>query len=613
MTGERPTAQDSDGGDPPEGQPPQSQRKARTLSPRSRGLLAALLAAEAISASTLIGFGLWWVLGASADLERFLTPPSSERMIVALDASGLIAYLVPLAILAIALAYGASSTWRTRRDSEAGRGRGTVLAQSLLIGQPLLLALVPTAVIFGVNVGRTASEFGFTGWRYPPLVIAISVALGLAVAIWSLWGVHHAALRLLAIPLIVAVGLLATSVTSAWSSLARGPGFSAATFVETDVVQWASVSCPAPLRCVAFGASFIFQPPKEFATVALTTDGGQRWHDVGFPVAQLFKATHLPNAGGYIVVANVSCPTLQRCLVARADDAFPLQATELPIARSSDGGKSWHILPAPLGPSGNNLGAGVGQLACMTSSRCVLADGRAALLTGNAGTSWQLLTLIRPPPTADKVFSGANCSDALHCAAYYSWESSAQIGSSLSFRNTYKTVLLTTANGGRTWRRGPVPSGFGWVNALWCGTSGHCALSAATDPTGPGHPGANKLATSPDYGRHWAESLQTNTFSLRDITCLSAFECRALGSVANRSGLLVSRDGGMSWLVSLPGHFLTFSCAGLRFCAISGIGGDSAETQRAFLETTTNGGASWHRSSFPISPVSAHQRPYPFG
>ena len=115
-------------------------------------------------------------------------------MIVVLDASGLIAYLVPLAILAIALAYGASATWRTRRDSEAGRGRGTVLAQSLLIGQPLLLALVPTAVIFGVNVGRTASEFGFTGWRYPPLVIAISVALGLAVAIWSLWGVHHAAL-----------------------------------------------------------------------------------------------------------------------------------------------------------------------------------------------------------------------------------------------------------------------------------------------------------------------------------------------------------------------------------------------------------------------------------
>jgi hypothetical protein len=66
-----------------------------------------------------------------------------------------------------------------------------------------------------VNVERAESEFGFTGWRYPPLVIAVSVALGLAVAIWSLWRVRRAALQLLAIPLAVAVGLLATSVTSA--------------------------------------------------------------------------------------------------------------------------------------------------------------------------------------------------------------------------------------------------------------------------------------------------------------------------------------------------------------------------------------------------------------
>lgn len=247
--------------------------------------------------------------------------------------------------------------------------------------------------------------------------------------------------------------------------------------------------------------------------MALSTNGGQTWHDVAFPVARLFKATHLPNAGGYIVVANVSCPTVQRCLVAQADDAFPLQATELPIARTSDGGKTWQILPAPLGPGGNNLGAGLGELACMTASRCVLADGRAVVLTGNAGTSWHALTLIRPPPTAAKESSGADCSDALRCAAYFSWESSAQIGSSLSFRITYKTLLLTTANGGRTWRRVLLPSAFGVGSALWCGSSGHCALSAATDPSRPGRSGANYLATSADNGRDWAESSQTIRFS----------------------------------------------------------------------------------------------------
>ena len=59
--------------------------------------------------------------------------------------------LLPLAILAIALALalGASATWRTRRGSETWGRTGRVLAQSLLIGQPFLLALVPIAVIFG--------------------------------------------------------------------------------------------------------------------------------------------------------------------------------------------------------------------------------------------------------------------------------------------------------------------------------------------------------------------------------------------------------------------------------------------------------------------------------
>ena len=82
--------------------------------------------------------------------------------------------------------------------------------------------------------------------------------------------------------------------------------------------------------------------------MALSTNGGQTWHDVAFPVARLFKATHLPNAGGYIVVANVSCPTVQRCLVAQADDAFPLQATELPIARTSDGGTTIQPIRHPV-------------------------------------------------------------------------------------------------------------------------------------------------------------------------------------------------------------------------------------------------------------------------
>lgn len=470
---------------------------------------------------------------------------------------------------------------------------------------------MPIAVAFGIFVAQPANQLGYEIDFSTVLEIAVSVVLGLGVAVWSLLKVRHESLRLLAIPVAIFLALFAAAVSSAWGSVTRGPGFSSATFVETHVAEWATVSCPAPGRCVAFGSSFIFQPPTEFAAVGLITNGGRTWRAVAFPVAALFRATRLPEAGGYIVVAMESCATLHRCLIAQAEDAYPLQATELPIARSSNGGASWQILPAPLGPGGHNLGAGHGELVCMTASRCVLTDGRAIVLTRNAGASWRVVTFIRPPTSAVNEFSGVDCSDALHCAAYFSWESQVQVGSSLSFHNSYMTLLFTTVNGGQSWGRVLLPSGMGVISSLWCGGSGHCVLSATIDSTGP-RPPVNTLAISSDTGRHWAVTSPSNSSIERELSCVSASECMAIGTVANTFGLLLSRDGGRSWRLNLPGDLWTFSCAGPRVCAVSGSSEGPDRTQRAFLETTMDGGGSWHRSWFPISRVPADQRPFSF-
>lgn len=588
----------------------------RSRSSRNRGRLAGLLALEALGASVLIGFGISWVLGAAGDVRRLVSPPASERPVLTLDVPRLSAYVVPLAIVALALTIAAISTWTARHSPDAHVGPCALLTQSLLLGQPFLLPLGATAwmlIAYGAGTGYAYSYSG--GFRpLAVIVVALSAAAGVAVATVGLLSVHHAALRVLAIPLVVVLGLCTTTLSSVSGIGARGEGFSSAAYMETGVVSNAYVSCPSPLRCIAFGTSFIFQPPKELAAVALTTDGGRHWREASFPVAQLVKATRLPDPSGVAVVALVACPTPHRCLVARAENALPERTTELPIARTDDGGRNWSILPAPLPPSAAiDEEPFVGGLACMTASRCVLADQRAIVITRDSGTSWHMITAIFQPASWVRESSGAACSDASHCVVYFSWESQTQSFSSgsLSLHNTYTTVVLTTSDGGRAWRGLPLPAGLGLISALWCGPSGGCVLSAATDVTGFRHPGVNQLATSTDSGLRWVVVSPSRTTALRELTCVSTGSCFALGSLANTSGLLGSRDGGRSWSLLLPGVFSSFSCAGTRLCAVSGTqDSDNGSIQRAFLETT-DGGTSWHKSLFPLSRVPPNQRPFP--
>lgn len=604
-------------GTPPDGVHPHDAGKIRPLSSRNRGCLAGLLAVEALGAVVLIGYGISWVVGAAGDNHRLFPSPASERPILTLDVPRFSAYVVPLGITALTLAIAAISTWRTRHSPPTQVDRCAFLTQSLLLCQPFLLPLGATAwllIAYGAGTGIGDPYSGSFGFRPLAIVIVgLSAAAGVAVAATSLLRVWHAALRVLAVPLAVVLALCATTLLSVSGIGARGEGFSSATYIETGVVSDAYVSCPGPLRCIAFGASFIYQPPKELAAVALTTDGGRTWRDVSFPVTQLFRATRLPDATGAVVVALVACPTPQRCLVARAEDALPLRSTEMPIARTADGGKTWTILPAPLPPSAaTSEEPFVGGLACMTASRCVLADQQAIVITRDGGTSWQMITAIPRPAASVKESSGAVCSDTSHCVVYFSWES--QTGSvssgSPSFHDTYRTVVLTTSDGGATWRRLPLPAGLGVISALWCGRSGECILSAATDGTGFGHPGVNQLETSTDSGHRWVVVSPSRTAALRQLSCDSSGSCFALGSLGNTGGLLGSRDGGRSWSLLLPGDFSSFSCAETLLCAVSGTqDSDNGRIQRAFLETT-DGGTSWRRSLFPLGQVPSNQRPF---
>jgi photosystem II stability/assembly factor-like uncharacterized protein len=168
--------------------------------------------------------------------------------------------------------------------------------------------------------------------------------------------------------------------------------------------------------------------------------------------------------------------------------------------------------------------------------------------------------------------------------------------------------ITQVSDGGHSWSRLPLPESLGEVSALRCGASGRCVLSAATD--GSGSSVENQLATSTDSGNRWVVDTGSRTSDMSEITCVSDASCFALGSFDNRTGMLESRDGGGSWSMLLPGDFSALSCAGPRFCAVSGTSGDDPSTQRAVLETTADGGNSWRISLFPVSQVPSSQRPF---
>jgi hypothetical protein len=364
-------------------------------------------------------------------------------------------------------------------------------------------------------------------------------------------------------------------------------GFSSGAFLPTGVVEFPVVSCPGPLHCVAFGEAPLIEPRGEFAAVALTSDGGRRWRTAQFPVGQLFKMT--PSRASFGLLGMLACPTRQRCFLARADSAMLFQAaTGLPVARSDDGGRTWRIFPPPLA-SGNESGAISGGLGCMTASTCVLVDGRAALITRNAAATWRVVARFAPPPHSQSVFtpdpsSGVDCPDSEHCTLFFSEEWREVSGSASSPANhwTYRTLALTTSDGGRSWSSPRLPAHLEFVEALWCGHSGNCVLSAGDGET-------NQLAVSGDWGRAW-NVLTRSTTSMFEITCVSASECLGVGSRSKRYGLLESRDGGRSWSLRLAGSFNSLSCSGTEFCTVSG--------SPALLESTTDGGITWHSSVF---------------
>jgi len=180
------------------------------------------------------------------------------------------------------------------------------------------------------------------------------------------------------------------------------------------------------------------------------------------------------------------------------------------------------------------------------------------------------------------------------------------------------TAVLTTADGGATWQRLSLPTGWRTTSPVACVGPGQC-LVAASQAAGSaaGQAGTAAVLATTDGGQAWSvKPIAAGVTSLFDISCGSAADCVAMGQVppaatgaVKASVAVVSDDGGASWtVVPLPGPFLVsgtgLACStgqqclavGANSLAVPAAGGGNVAAAAMY---SSDGGRTWSPATVP--------------
>ena len=149
-------------------------------------------------------------------------------------------------------------------------------------------------------------------------------------------------------------------------------------------------------------------------------------------------------------------------------------------------------------------------------------------------------------------------------------------------------VIITTANGGKTWTTQlQLQVSSLTFYSVSCTSASYCWV------TGIGSSGPVIYATT-DGGKHWkAQIVPKGLGGELDISCSGNLDCWVAGSTAALhpdEAVIVTTNGGATWkFQTLPkvsdamGQFAAISCTSAQDCVFAGIG----------ALTTTDGGAKW--------------------
>ena len=241
-----------------------------------------------------------------------------------------------------------------------------------------------------------------------------------------------------------------------WASRPGPPGLSG------DSIGSIALSCPSASTCTVVASSF---QQTGTSGAFVTEDGGQTWSASPMPTAAPSQVQCFPNA---------------RCISTGAGaPGRPLGASY-----STDSGLHWAPAVVPSVPGGPVRPV---TLSCSSSEMCLAVSlsygaARAALaVSGNGGESWSTVQAQGLP--AGKVFTGLACPTASVC--WVSGNTPLHLADGkVTVGDTAGAVVLSSANGGRTWLSAGLPKGFTGIGPLSCPNPSTCfALAFKTRST----------------------------------------------------------------------------------------------------------------------------------
>lgn len=319
------------------------------------------------------------------------------------------------------------------------------------------------------------------------------------------------------------------------------------------------LTCPTAATCYVEGNSATSASgPADMNSFYVSSDGAQTW-------------SVLPVPGGVTFTSALSCASVSECA------AGGLYYGHQPVYLSTvNGGHSWTVRP---------LAAGVGQimtLACVTATTCrgLSSSAHASLTPGIAS----LLAGARFFATADggRHFTVTSFPRGVEAQSVACPTAAACIAIGLSSHigpgqtpDLDHGILLTSDDGGLTWRLGTWPKGYGpgAQPEITCSDASHCALIGFVEHDGTerdqlgGYTSGKDavqytvIGFSADGGRTWRTSTLPSSMPypmIDALTCPTATTCYAAGSDliaqhigntynAGSSVVAVTHNAGRSW------------------------------------------------------------------
>jgi hypothetical protein len=325
----------------------------------------------------------------------------------------------------------------------------------------------------------------------------------------------------------------------------------------------------------------------------------------------------------------LTCPTAQTCYIEGDNTTSPGGAADMnSFYVSTDGAQTWGVLPVPGGVTFTSA------LSCVSASDCAaggLYYGHQPvyLTTATGGHSWTVTPL---PADAGQILS-LDCSAATICRGLASASGGPMSPGFTGLMSDMHFVL--TSDGGRRFTVVPFPKGTS-MQSVSCPTASHCVaagLHSRVDRRNGPDLDHGVLLTSDDGGLTWRQRAWPSGYGpgpFPDVTCADASHCAMIGFVerngreGNQDGftsgkdavqytvIAFSSDGGVAWTASTLPRSIPYpmidalTCPTTRTCYAAGSDliaqriGNTYNEGSSVVAVTRDAGLTWQRVTFAV-------------